>query len=271
MGFKASSSWFLASKGFVLSSTSARAWLGLIFVMVRTQRKLAEKVLEIIRHQDYKTWVFWRFLSIGFVKKIVWTAKAQKKVWSAKENGDDGNETLVRCKILQQLPFSSAAIFANIMCRQPLPPPLPPPSAKLMIMALEEYGYQSRRGIRGEKSPNPRGDPRSPLGTGMGMKNDSPTGMGMRLINGDGDDHLDAEMLSFEIRIDHTFVLTVYDFHHMVEMCYCHIDRMAVMGMCFDHVGVMSIGKCCHIVGVGGGMMVVHILEFVVHVVFVCL
>ncbi|GJY40458.1 hypothetical protein Tco_0427728 [Tanacetum coccineum] len=34
------------------------------------------------------------------------------------------------------------------MCRQPLPPPLSSPSAKLMIMALEEYGYQSRRGIR---------------------------------------------------------------------------------------------------------------------------
>ncbi|GJT69110.1 RNA-directed DNA polymerase, eukaryota [Tanacetum coccineum] len=34
------------------------------------------------------------------------------------------------------------------MCRQPLPPPLSPPSAKLMIMALEEYGYQDRRGIR---------------------------------------------------------------------------------------------------------------------------
>ncbi|GJR57200.1 hypothetical protein Tco_1499362 [Tanacetum coccineum] len=33
------------------------------------------------------------------------------------------------------------------MCRQPLPPPLSPPSAKLMIMALEEYGYQSRRGL----------------------------------------------------------------------------------------------------------------------------
>ncbi|GKG42144.1 hypothetical protein Tco_0476442, partial [Tanacetum coccineum] len=30
------------------------------------------------------------------------------------------------------------------MCRQPLPPPLSPPSAKLMIMALEEYEYQSR-------------------------------------------------------------------------------------------------------------------------------
>ncbi|GKD39458.1 hypothetical protein Tco_1259665, partial [Tanacetum coccineum] len=26
------------------------------------------------------------------------------------------------------------------MCRQPLPPPLSPSSAKLMIMALEEYG-----------------------------------------------------------------------------------------------------------------------------------
>ncbi|GKD87942.1 hypothetical protein Tco_1359096 [Tanacetum coccineum] len=34
------------------------------------------------------------------------------------------------------------------MCRQPLPPPLSPPSAKLMIMALEEYGYQSRREIQ---------------------------------------------------------------------------------------------------------------------------
>nr|GEW35240.1 reverse transcriptase domain-containing protein [Tanacetum cinerariifolium] len=75
-------------------------------------------------------------------------------------------------------------------------------------------------------------------------------------------------MLGFEIRIDHTFVLTVCDFHRMVEMCYCHIDHMAAMGMCFDHVDAMSIGKCCHIVGVGYGMMVVHILEFVVHVVF---
>ncbi|GKE20095.1 hypothetical protein Tco_1431607, partial [Tanacetum coccineum] len=34
------------------------------------------------------------------------------------------------------------------MCRQPLPPSLSSPSAKLMIMALEEYWYQSRRGIR---------------------------------------------------------------------------------------------------------------------------
>ncbi|GJX12937.1 hypothetical protein Tco_0204695 [Tanacetum coccineum] len=46
------------------------------------------------------------------------------------------------------LSFSSTATFANIMCCHPLPPPLSPPSAKLMIMALEEYGYQSRRGIR---------------------------------------------------------------------------------------------------------------------------
>ncbi|GKA28713.1 hypothetical protein Tco_0714958 [Tanacetum coccineum] len=34
------------------------------------------------------------------------------------------------------------------MCCLPIPPSLSPPSAKLMIMALEEYGYQSRRGIR---------------------------------------------------------------------------------------------------------------------------
>nr|GEV82292.1 hypothetical protein [Tanacetum cinerariifolium] len=47
--------------------------------------------------------------------------------------------------------FSSAATFANIMCSQPLPPPLSSPSAKLMIMALKEYGYQSRRGIRVQK------------------------------------------------------------------------------------------------------------------------
>ncbi|GJS80000.1 hypothetical protein Tco_0729881 [Tanacetum coccineum] len=33
------------------------------------------------------------------------------------------------------------------MCCQPLPSSLSPPSAKLMIMALKEYGYQSRRGI----------------------------------------------------------------------------------------------------------------------------
>ncbi|GJY06324.1 hypothetical protein Tco_0373378 [Tanacetum coccineum] len=117
-----------------------------IFVMVRTQRKLAGKVLEIIRHQDYKTWFFWRFLSKGFVKKIVWTAKAQKKVWSAKENEELQSHGMVHSQqILPPLPFSSAATFANIMCRQPLPPSLSPSSAKLMIMALEEYGYQSRR------------------------------------------------------------------------------------------------------------------------------
>nr|GEW25152.1 hypothetical protein [Tanacetum cinerariifolium] len=49
--------------------------------------------------------------------------------------------------ILPPLPFSSAVTFANIMCHHPLPPPLSPPSAKLMIVALKEYGYQSTRGI----------------------------------------------------------------------------------------------------------------------------
>ncbi|GKF00933.1 hypothetical protein Tco_0027856, partial [Tanacetum coccineum] len=34
------------------------------------------------------------------------------------------------------------------MCRQPLSSLLSLPSAKLMIMALEEYGNQSRRGIQ---------------------------------------------------------------------------------------------------------------------------
>nr|GEW52323.1 hypothetical protein [Tanacetum cinerariifolium] len=34
------------------------------------------------------------------------------------------------------------------MCSQLLLPSLSPPSAKIMIMALKEYGYQSRRGIR---------------------------------------------------------------------------------------------------------------------------
>nr|GEU66663.1 hypothetical protein [Tanacetum cinerariifolium] len=84
--------------------------------------------------RDYKTsrlqdMVFWRFLSKGFVKKIVWTAKSQKKVWSAKENGELQSHGMVHSQ-------------------QRLPSPLSPPSAKLMIMALEEYEYQSRRGIR---------------------------------------------------------------------------------------------------------------------------
>nr|GEU40654.1 hypothetical protein [Tanacetum cinerariifolium] len=34
------------------------------------------------------------------------------------------------------------------MCRQSLPSSLSPPSAKLIIIDLEEYGYQSRRGIQ---------------------------------------------------------------------------------------------------------------------------
>ncbi|GKD96822.1 hypothetical protein Tco_1380719 [Tanacetum coccineum] len=33
------------------------------------------------------------------------------------------------------------------MCCQLLPPPLSLPSAKLMIMALEEYGYQRNGGL----------------------------------------------------------------------------------------------------------------------------
>ncbi|GJV23146.1 hypothetical protein Tco_1375841 [Tanacetum coccineum] len=55
--------------------------------------------------------------------------------------------------------------------------------------------YKNGGRNNGEKSSNPHGDPRSPLGTGMGMENDSLTGMGtgmrMRLINGDGDGKYD--------------------------------------------------------------------------------
>nr|GEZ77256.1 hypothetical protein [Tanacetum cinerariifolium] len=54
--------------------------------------------------------------------------------------------------ILPSLSFSFATTFANIMCSQPLPPPLSLPFAMLMIMALEECGYQSRRGIRVPKN-----------------------------------------------------------------------------------------------------------------------
>ncbi|GKA97042.1 hypothetical protein Tco_0824936 [Tanacetum coccineum] len=61
------------------------------------------------------------------------------------------------------------------------------PGQEVPFVAHTEYdltGY-------GEKSSNPHGDPRSPLGTGMGMENDSLMGMGtgmrMRLINRDGD------------------------------------------------------------------------------------
>nr|GEV04086.1 zinc knuckle CX2CX4HX4C [Tanacetum cinerariifolium] len=53
--------------------------------------------------------------------------------------------------ILPPLPFSFAATFANILCRQPLPSPLSLPCAKLIIMALEEYEYQSRKEIRVSK------------------------------------------------------------------------------------------------------------------------
>nr|GEW66521.1 RNA-directed DNA polymerase, eukaryota [Tanacetum cinerariifolium] len=44
--------------------------------------------------------------------------------------------------ILPPLSFSSVATFTNIMCSQPLPPPLSSPFAMLMIMALEECGNE---------------------------------------------------------------------------------------------------------------------------------
>ncbi|GJZ47961.1 hypothetical protein Tco_0601793 [Tanacetum coccineum] len=43
------------------------------------------------------------------------------------------------------------------MCRQPLPPPLSPPSAKLMIMALKEYEYQSMEISKITRKPSKTG------------------------------------------------------------------------------------------------------------------
>nr|GFA71288.1 hypothetical protein [Tanacetum cinerariifolium] len=62
-----------------------------------------------------------------------------------------------------------------------------------------------------------------------------------------------------ENRIVHTSDPIVCDFHHMVEMCSCYVDRMVAMGMLFDRIAMMSIGynfgKRCHIVGLGCRMM----------------
>nr|GEV04085.1 putative reverse transcriptase domain-containing protein [Tanacetum cinerariifolium] len=63
----------------------------------------------------------------------------------------DDKPQFIEEPILPPLPFSFAATFANILCRQPLPSPLSLPCAKLIIMALEEYEYQSRKEIRVSK------------------------------------------------------------------------------------------------------------------------
>ncbi|GKF45699.1 hypothetical protein Tco_0135501, partial [Tanacetum coccineum] len=78
-----------------------------------------------------------------------------------------------------------------------------------------------------------------------------------------------------ENRIVHTFELIVSDFHRMVVMCMCDGDCMAVMGMWFHRMVVMStsykFGNACYTVDVGFRMMVVHFLEFLDHVVYLCL
>ncbi|GKD67894.1 transposase, MuDR, MULE transposase domain protein, partial [Tanacetum coccineum] len=76
----------------------------------------------------------------------------------------------------------AAMILANVSVFTPKP-------SKHYLNITKRNVVEVFRKDTGEKSSNPRGDPRSPLGTGMGMKNDSPmgTGMGMRLINEDGD------------------------------------------------------------------------------------
>ncbi|GJR01144.1 hypothetical protein Tco_0524128 [Tanacetum coccineum] len=67
MGFKASSSWFLASKGFVLSSTSARAWLGLRF---KVEKSCEDEM------KGYKGSLEW-----WKKEKRVWLPKVMTSLW----------------------------------------------------------------------------------------------------------------------------------------------------------------------------------------------
>ncbi|GKF12912.1 hypothetical protein Tco_0050838, partial [Tanacetum coccineum] len=97
-------------------------------------------------------------------------------------------------------------------------------------------------------------------------------------------DHLDVAMHIVENRIVHTFELILYDVHRMLELYLCDVSRKVVMGMWFHRIIVMGMwfhrivvigngfnsGKCCHTVDVGCRMMVGCFLEFLDHVVYVC-
>ncbi|GJV78400.1 hypothetical protein Tco_1509984 [Tanacetum coccineum] len=97
-------------------------------------------------------------------------------------------------------------------------------------------------------------------------------------------DHLDVAMHIAENRSVHTFELILCDVHRMLEMCLCDVAHKVVMGMWFHRIIVMGIwfhrtvvmgngynfGKCCHTVDVGCRMMVGRFLEFLDHVVYVC-
>ncbi|GKB32754.1 hypothetical protein Tco_0872155 [Tanacetum coccineum] len=79
MGFKASSSWFLASKGFVLSSTSARAWIGLRFKV--------EKSCEAKMKGDVTLFQLFEFLIhdfYGFFHKVELNIKLKFFHWNDK-------------------------------------------------------------------------------------------------------------------------------------------------------------------------------------------
>nr|GFA32466.1 hypothetical protein [Tanacetum cinerariifolium] len=97
--------------------------------------------------------------------------------------------------------------------------------------------------------------------------------------------HLDVAMYIAENCIVHIFELILCDVHRMLEMCLCDVackvvmgkwfHRIVVMGMWFHRIVVMgngyNSGKCCHTVDVGCRMMIGHFMEFLKHVVYVCL
>nr|GEU46198.1 hypothetical protein [Tanacetum cinerariifolium] len=69
----------------------------------------------------------------SFAKKIVWTAKAQKKVWSAEENEELQPHAMVHSQ--QHVPSAATAAIVSAVCQA-------------NDHGLKEYGYQSRIGIR---------------------------------------------------------------------------------------------------------------------------
>ncbi|GJV62821.1 hypothetical protein Tco_1473649 [Tanacetum coccineum] len=74
-----------------------------------------------------------------------------------------------------------------------------------------------------------------------------------------------------ENHIIHTSEQIVCDFPRMVEMCLCDVDRTNMWFHCMDLMSIgYNSGKCCHIVGVGCRMMVVRLLGFVDHFIYVC-
>ncbi|GJV86192.1 hypothetical protein Tco_1530130 [Tanacetum coccineum] len=182
MGFKASSSWFLASKGFVLSSTSARAWLGLLSkveedgevrVVMRIVYNLVAKVVLGWLLDDM--WVKVVPTSVP-VKWLPFTNRNSDEAQTSEHDslfyGGDSYSTKARRESFRDyktsrlqdmgflaLPFNrfcpelrlgSSASFAKSCAVKAATAALPPPLCQANDMALKEIrGTKAeRRGIR---------------------------------------------------------------------------------------------------------------------------